>query len=70
MKKARYCQDENVSQELYVIKENANGTIDLGDANGTPIVTSCPVSKDLKVGHATLIPEPAQETKPDPKGKK
>ena len=63
MKKARYCQDANVSHVLDVLKENADGTVDLG-RNGVALVTSCPLSDDLKIGHATPIKEAAKEPAP------
>lgn len=66
--KAKYYADPAliVFSNLVVAKENKDGTVDLADANGTLIVTSCPVTKEPTVGACVLVKEAAPK-KEDPK---
>ena len=52
--KAHYHQDGLPPKEFDVLKTNADGTLDLGEAE-TAVVTKCRVEKSAKHGHCTLV---------------
>lgn len=53
MARAFYHQSTGQSIELDVLKKNKDGTVDLGREDKV-MVAKCPVSDEVKVGHATL----------------
>jgi hypothetical protein len=63
--KAKYYSDPTlkVFSNLVVAKENKDGTVDLADASGNLIVTSCPVTKEPTVGACVLVKEAAAPKK-------
>jgi hypothetical protein len=63
MKTAIYHQDAPAQAvKLFVLKENANGTADLGImAAGPAVVTQCPIVKEAKAGACVLVVEEAVE---------
>lgn len=69
MKTAIYHQDAPAQAvKLFVLKENANGTADLGPkADGEAVVTQCPIVTAPKAGACVLVVEDAEEK---PKAKK
>jgi hypothetical protein len=70
MKRVLYHNESpRIPSELFIVKENEDGTVDLTRDGKELIVTSCPVSDTPKVGHCTDFPE-EEEKKPAPKGKK
>lgn len=48
---------------MWVLKENADKTVDVGTEDGVLIVGKCPVSPKAKAGHFTLgkVPDAAPE---------
>ena len=65
--KAKYYQEET-TVELHVLKENKDGTLDLGDADGRLIVGKCPQADEgqsVPSGHCVMIKEASKEP---PKG--
>lgn len=57
MKKATYYTDSGVKEQpLFVLKENKNGTVDLGLADETLVIGSCPVvaAGQNTVGHCVI----------------
>ena len=49
-----------------VLKENPDGTVDLGDATGKLLVGSCPVSTEPITGHCVLTGDEFPEPKKAP----
>lgn len=50
---------------LTVLKENSDGTLELGTEAGELKVGKCPVASEPKVGHATIPGVPAMSSAPD-----
>jgi len=62
MKTAIYHQPPHLQdRELFIGKENPDGTLDLHDKDGVPIVTSCPVGTDGKPGTCSIVIEEKAE---------
>lgn len=55
MKTATYHQPEAEGNRTFaVLKDNGNGTVDLGPEGGEAVITSCPVSDEPKEGFCTI----------------
>lgn len=59
MKTALYHRTDGQSpKELDVLRENADGTFDLGTAENV-IVSRCPATREAKAGHCSILEVPA-----------
>ena len=62
--KAIYHQAGGLSLELFVIRDNGNGTVDLGrEASGPVLFPACRVTAKPVPGFCTLISKPKQAAK-------
>jgi hypothetical protein len=59
-----------IPSELFVLKKNADGTVDLTRDGKEAVVTNCPVSDTPKPGHCTDFPEEEEKKPAAGKGKK
>lgn len=67
MAKVLYHNANLVGDVLEVLKENKDGTLDIGIGK-TVLVKSCPVAPDPKAGHALVCLEPKLEESKAPEG--
>ncbi len=73
MQKAKYYQGDGEADNyvlLNVIRENKEGTVDLGNAVGDVLVSKCPIAPDGKVakpGQAIVIKDEKESTNKVPK---
>ncbi len=58
MKKVLYHQENREPQEFVVLKERADGTVDIGPNDGPAVVTKCPITATPTPGSCTLVTEP------------
>lgn len=68
MKAATYHQPASEGDRVFaVLKENKDGTVDLGPEGGEAVITNCPVVDEPEVGACTIdkpAAAPAKEEKP------
>lgn len=57
MKKVAYHQAFRDPQPFTVLKENENGTVDIGPVGGPAVVTNCPIVGVPEPGSCTLVKE-------------
>lgn len=58
MKKVLYHQEGLEPKEFVILKQHADGLVDIGPEGGPAVVTKCPVTETPKLGSCTAIPEP------------
>lgn len=68
MKSALYHQEGKAPQPFAILKKHDDGTVDLGPADGAPVITRCKIVDAPSPGFATVekAEKPAPEKPADP----